>query len=547
MQTELIAPAGTGEAMGGRPPVAAWRDHVLEALWHGRSVRAQLLITLVVLDIIAALVAGAVTIVRARTATRIEIAASMTLAGLLVREAVSLVQDLSPEQVLANLPLQLRYLRHVRILVEDAGGAAGAAAPPGPGRADDRPSAPAWFAALIAPPVDRQDVPVIVRGQRLGTVVVMSAPGDEIAEVWENTVALGAVAAGLGLVMIGLLYVIFGRVLDPLSALGAGLRDLEKRNYEVRLTQPRQRELAAITRRFNALAAALDAARAQNVELGRRLITAQDDERRRTARELHDEVGPCLFGLKANAASIGQAAGRLGDPAGAVIAERVHDILSIAEHLQAINRGLLNRLRPMALGHVPLADLIADMVEDRARQHPGIAFAFAPGALQASYGEAVDLTVYRCVQEGLTNAIRHAAPAHVAVALRQDSGRLTLTIEDDGRGMPPGTAKGFGLLGMEERLQALGGAFSIAARSDGGTSLTIAMAVHGDPRSGEVVTGSPTRTCVYQDNACSGEVVTGSPTRTCVYQDNACSGEVVTGSPTRTCVYQEPDPSCREP
>jgi len=534
MQTELIAPAETGGLKAGasRPPVAAWRDHVLEALWHGRSVRAQLLITLVVLDVFAALVAGAVTIVRARTATRIEIAASMTLAGLLVQEAVRLAQDVSPEQVLANLPLQLRYLRHVRILVEDPSGKTGAGTLPGPGRADDRQSAPAWFAALIAPPVERQEVAVIVKGQRLGSVVVMSAPGDEIAEVWENTLALGAVAAGLGLVMIGLLYVIFGRVLDPLSALGAGLRDLEKRNYQVRLTQPRQRELAAITRRFNALAAALDAARAHNVELGHRLITAQDDERRRTARELHDEVGPCLFGLKANAASIGQAAGKLGEPAATGIAERVHDILSIAEHLQAINRGLLNRLRPMALGHVPLADLIADMVEERARQHPEVAFALSPSVLQASYGEAVDLTVYRCVQEGLTNAIRHAGPAHVVVALRQDTdaatggGLLTLTIDDDGRGIPPGTAKGFGLLGMEERLQALGGAFSINARSEGGTNVTIVMAVRHD--------------------ACSGEVDVGSPSRACVSQD-PCSGEVVTGSPIGTCVSQESEPPCRAP
>ncbi|HLN09411.1 MAG TPA: ATP-binding protein [Xanthobacteraceae bacterium] len=519
MQIESFAPAEAGEPETGsiRPPVAAWRPRVLEAFWHRRSVRAQLLMTLIVLDVIAALVAGAVTIVRARTATRIEIAASMTLAGLLVQEAVSLVQDLSPEQVLANLPLRLRYLRHVRILVEDPSGVpvGGAGVPPGAGRADDRRSAPAWFAALIAPPVDRLEVPVIVKGQRLGSAVVMGAPADEIAEVWENTVALGAVAVGLGAVMIGMLYVIFGRVLDPLNALGAGLRDLETRNYKVRLAQPHQRELAAITGRFNALAAALDTVRARNVELGHRLITAQDDERRRTARELHDEVGPCLFGLKANAASIGQAASKIGDLGGTGIAERVHDILSITEHLQSINRGLLNRLRPMALGHVPLSDLIADMVEDRARKHPEVAFAFSPGTLQPSYGEAVDLTVYRCVQEGLTNAIRHALPSHVAVALRQDTdqatgdGLLTLTIDDDGSGILPGTAKGFGLLGMEERLQALGGALAIHARDAGGTRLTIVMAVHHSACSGEVDAGSPIRTS--PQDACSGEVDAGLP------------------------------------
>jgi two-component system sensor histidine kinase UhpB len=87
----------------------------------------------------------------------------MTLAGLLVQEAVSLVpQDVAPDQALAKLPLQLRFLRHVRILVHDASGApiadGGQAAPKG----DERPGAPAWFAALIEPPIERLDVPVIV-------------------------------------------------------------------------------------------------------------------------------------------------------------------------------------------------------------------------------------------------------------------------------------------------------------------------------------------------------------------------------------------------
>jgi two-component system sensor histidine kinase UhpB len=489
MHGQSIAPALGGEPQT-RPAVAraiGWRERLLDVLWHGRSVRAQLLITLVALDLLATLVAGAVTIMRARTNTRVEVAASMSLAELLVQEAVSLVQDVSPEQVLANLPLQLRYLRHVRILVNDAAGGpvSRADAAPGAARADG-PLAPAWFAALIAPPIETHAVPVIVRNQRLGTVAVMSAPGDEIAEVWDNTVALGAVAAGLGLGMIGILYVIFGRVLDPLSALGAGLSDLERRHYAVRLAEPRQRELAAITRRFNALAAALAAARAENIELGQRLITAQDDERRRTARELHDEVGPCLFGLKANAASIGQAAGKLAPGTGQIIGERVGDILSITEHLQAINRGLLNRLRPMALGHVPLGDLVADMVEERSRQHPEIAFTFSPGALQASYGDAIDLTVYRCVQEGLTNAIRHALPGRVTIGLGQADGEispvgapLSLTIEDDGRGVVPGAPKGFGLTGMEERVQALGGSFAIAERPGGGTRVSIVMPVQG--------------------------------------------------------------------
>src|SRR6266545_1038515 len=101
-------------------PLARALSH---ALWHGRSVRAQLLIVFVVIDVIAAVVAGAVTILQARTSTRVEIAASMELAQLLVSEAVALMrQEVPAEKFLADLTSQLRLVRHVRIVVKDAAG-----------------------------------------------------------------------------------------------------------------------------------------------------------------------------------------------------------------------------------------------------------------------------------------------------------------------------------------------------------------------------------------------------------------------------------------
>ncbi len=469
------------------------------ALWYRRSVRAQLLIAIVAVDIVAALVAGGVTILRARTATRIEIAASTKLAELMVSEAIGLVRENAPtERILASLPSQLRFLRHVRIAVTDAAGRpvaslAGAGGASEARRTDDRPTAPGWFAAMIARPADRYEVPVIVNGARIGTVHILGEPGDEIAEVWDNTVALGIVAFGVSLLVIGILYVIFGRVLEPLAGLSAGLLDLERKNYKVRLPQPRARELAAIIGRFNALAEALEAARAENAQLNRRLISAQDDERRHTALELHDEVGPCLFGLKANATSIATAVASLADKTGRSVRERVSDILGVVEHLQAINRSLLNRLRPMALGHVPLKDLLADAVGDRARQNPHVAFSLSAGKLERSYGDSVDLTVYRCLQESLTNALRHAAPKTIGVEVGEARGddneldaeaasRLELVVRDDGRGIAPGTLKGFGLEGMQERLQALGGRCVVETEVGRGTCVRIDMPVRAAPQ-----------------------------------------------------------------
>src|SRR5262249_1535986 len=128
-------------------PSARWLAH---AFWHGRSVRSQLIVVVVIIEVIAALIAGVVTIMQARTSTRVEIAASMELAQLLVSEAVGLMQQTVPaEKFLADLASPLRLVRHVRIAGRDGNGEPvgfpAARAPPG------SPGAP-WFSARSAPP-----------------------------------------------------------------------------------------------------------------------------------------------------------------------------------------------------------------------------------------------------------------------------------------------------------------------------------------------------------------------------------------------------------
>src|ERR671934_2005982 len=98
--------------------------------------------------------------------------------------------------------------------------------------------APAWFAALIEPPTERRVVPVVVQGVRIGSVDVVSEPKDEIGEKWETTSVLGAVGLGVALAVIGILYVLLGRVLKPLTGLAAGLAELEHQRYRVRLVGP---------------------------------------------------------------------------------------------------------------------------------------------------------------------------------------------------------------------------------------------------------------------------------------------------------------------
>jgi two-component system, NarL family, sensor histidine kinase UhpB len=445
------------------------------ATWHRFSLRAKLLLVFVLVDLVAAFVIGSVTIIRARVSTRVEIAASMALAETLVAEAIG---GSNPQAVrsLAEHASRQRLMRHVRLSVRNAAHLPVMIAPQRENSDAARSPAPVWFEALIAPPIERRELPIVSGGQALGSVLITGVAEDEIAEAWENFVALTLVGAGLNLAVIMLLYVLFGRVLEPLTSLATGLRDLESRNYGVRLARPDGRELGAIAERFNSLAQALDALRAENSQLHRRLITAQDDERRFTALELHDEVGPSLFGLKANAASI------VAHAPSSDLAERAREMLAIIDHLQATNRNLLNRLRPMALGDVPLTELLSELARERTPQPTGIHIAFVPGPAEASYGEPVDLTMYRCAQEALTNAIRHADATRIDITFYEAEGILNLRVEDDGRGIGT-TRKGRGLTGMQERVHGLGGRCVVEDAPNGGTRLSIGVPIRTPVRS----------------------------------------------------------------
>src|SRR5256885_701221 len=102
---------------------AAPLARLLDACWYRRSIRAQLLLTVLLIELVAALIAGGVTVIKAKHATRIEIDASMNLAEVLVRETISLVPaDTPADRFLESLPLRQRFARHVRITVRDAAG-----------------------------------------------------------------------------------------------------------------------------------------------------------------------------------------------------------------------------------------------------------------------------------------------------------------------------------------------------------------------------------------------------------------------------------------
>jgi signal transduction histidine kinase len=184
--------------------------------------------------------------------------------------------------------------------------------------------------------------------------------------------------------------------------------------------------------------------------LTRRLEAAKEDERRRIARELHDDLGPSLTAVILNLQTGGDA--------------RKAEALRITDDLVQRVRDLSLRLRPPLLDEVGLALALRRYLEVEG-ERAGIAFELTGRVPR--FDPEVEIAAFRIAQEAVTNVIRHAQARHARVELQHDAGQLHITVEDDGRGfvppqrLAPGAGEALGLLGMEERARGLGGRFSI--------------------------------------------------------------------------------------
>ena len=209
---------------------------------------------------------------------------------------------------------------------------------------------------------------------------------------------------------------------------------------------------------------------AHNRELSQRLILTQENERRAMARELHDEIGQDCTALRAEASYLIHAATGECQP---VIAS-AQRIAQISESLYAIVKDMLRRLRPTALDSLGLEPALQDLCETWEKQS-AIACGFFPRDIPAALDDAICVTVFRLVQEGLTNVARHSGADQVRIDFRLNAGGQTLflSIADNGRGLTnvEEPRPGFGLIGMRERVVGLHG--TIRLLSEPGQGLRI--------------------------------------------------------------------------
>ena len=210
---------------------------------------------------------------------------------------------------------------------------------------------------------------------------------------------------------------------------------------------------------------------AQLSELTRHLLTAREDERHRLARNLHDDLGALLTSAKLDAARIKS---RIGDRAPQALELLAHLVETLNSGI-ALGRQIVEDLRPSALSNLGLVATL-EILAREFTEHSGIAVecSLEPVVLDAT----AELTVYRLVQEAMTNIIKYAKSRHVWVFLGHRDGQVEVCVRDDGIGfdarvMP---CSGYGLAGMRFRVEAEGGSLHLVSAPGQGTLIQARLA-----------------------------------------------------------------------
>jgi len=407
--------------------------------------------------------------------TRRSVREEVEAASLVATQLLTRVTWVYGQSGLPGMKEFLERLGRVRandIELLDIGGVEIYRSPPSPYKAGR--DAPEWFARIVSPPMEAKQIAL-----PSGRLLVRADPSRATLDGWDDLVRLLWIAGAVFVLGNLLAYWLAGRALRPLRKEVDGLREMERGAFHTRLPELPGREAQVMSHAFNAMAQAVEenvAARraaaeateklAENRELTQIIQARIEEERGAIARELHDELGQSVTAIKSVGLSIAQrAAGKdeMIEQAARLVVDTAGQIYDVVHHM-------IPRLRPLALDRFGLADALDDLLGDWRLQHPGIEFSLRRNELPEHLGDTLTTTVYRIVQEAVNNALRHAHATRIAIELGVADGDLTISVEDNGRGLPANwrTPGHYGVIGMRERAFTLGGMLELQKPEGGG-------------------------------------------------------------------------------
>jgi len=294
---------------------------------------------------------------------------------------------------------------------------------------------------------------------RLQIGISLARLNREIARARLTMALLGAFILAAALVAV----VLIGNLLTrPLTEVAAGARRIAEGELTHRVPAGRTDEIGQLAASFNDMAAKIAERDASLRQLSRRLLSVQEQERVRIAREVHDELGQALTAMKIDLQQLGKRRRELQEPLGA-IAHNIDGIVDLVRRIAA-------DLRPSILDDLGITAALEQQLR-RLRESTGIATTLTV-SVEPQIDMLTGVTLYRIAQEALANVVRHAEATAVEVSLVVNEGRAVLTIRDDGRGMPQSIdAASLGLLGIRERAELLGGSVAIDSPPGEGTMI----------------------------------------------------------------------------
>jgi len=322
---------------------------------------------------------------------------------------------------------------------------------------------PRWFVDLLGPPEIGALFPVRIDGKHVGDILFVPDLAADIYEKWIGFLALVSSAIALMLLTGTIAYFTAGNVIDALRRLSEGLTRMRKGDYQNLIAASGPPEIRKGSEEANELARTLSRLSQDNRNLLRKIVSLQDDERRDIARDLHDELGPLLFGIRANAVALQD-----GAPQDRKLGASVEAMLESVEALQLANRRILDRLRPLHIRELGLEKSVQTLLQYARSQAPALKVTLRIDPRLADADGLLSQTVYRVIQEAVTNVLRHANAGAMNVEARMEGAQVTVEISDDGVGFSPDQPFGRGLTGMHERVRALSGTFEFK-REDGRT------------------------------------------------------------------------------
>ena len=332
---------------------------------------------------------------------------------------------------------------------------------------------PDWFFKLLSDYLYEEPVvkTVTVAGQQLGEIHISHNLNSEINEIWETSKDMIFPLLLVFLTGCLLIAVMASLIVKPVEKLLHLSGQMSGQAVKRRSAFAGMSGIRKAGSQLDDIGRQLQNYNRQLRELNEQMLTLHEDEQKRLSAELHDEIGQHLTAIRFDTATIATAV----DLAEARQAGASID--NINRQLSDIIRSMLQRLRPPSLDTAGLAASLIELAGEWRQRHSQHDLQLTIDGDLAELPDTINLTVYRAVQEALTNIVRHAGDeVRVNVDVLQTHEKIQLTVSDNGRGCDLSSASsGYGLLAMRERVESLAGKFTVSSAPGAGLTVTLSM------------------------------------------------------------------------